>query len=188
MPDGRRCRCRRTGAAIPASPLGRAAAVPPPVRAPGPGDGQRLFVTLDGIFYQADVWLDGAYLGDPEGYFFAHSFDVTNLMRLGDEHVLAVEATCSRRRTSTAKRSITGSFQHSRSIDPSWNPAASGVPVRLRTTGAVRIDRCRVLCRDANDARAHLRSPRASTATRPRRARADAGRRGDARPPAPLAR
>jgi beta-galactosidase/beta-glucuronidase len=49
---------------------------------------------LDGIFYQADVWFDGAYLGDPEGYFFPHSFDVTQLARLGDEHVLAVEVAC----------------------------------------------------------------------------------------------
>lgn len=124
---------------------------------PGPGDGQRLFVTLDGVFYQADVWLDGAYLGDPEGYFFSHSFDVTNLMRLGDEHVLAVEATCSRPGNLDAKRNITGSFQHSRSIDPAWSPGGIWRPVRLTTTGAVRIDRCRVLCRDANDARAHLR-------------------------------
>ena len=36
-----------------------------------PAEGERRFVELDGVFYQADVWLDGAYLGDPEGYFIA---------------------------------------------------------------------------------------------------------------------
>ncbi len=43
-----------------------------------PAEGRRRFVQLDGIFYQADVWLDGAYLGDPEGYFFPHTFDITD--------------------------------------------------------------------------------------------------------------
>src|SRR5262245_17116983 len=38
-----------------------------------PEEGTRHFVVLEGIFYQADVWLDGAYLGDPEGYFFPHA-------------------------------------------------------------------------------------------------------------------
>ena len=36
-------------------------------------DGGAGWITLDGVFYQADVWLDGAYLGDPEGYFFPHT-------------------------------------------------------------------------------------------------------------------
>lgn len=57
---------------------------------PVPGDGQRVFVTLHGVFYQADVWLD-VHLGDPEGYFAPHSFDITSLARLAPDHVLAVE-------------------------------------------------------------------------------------------------
>ena len=48
----------------------------------GPG-GARHWVVLDGVFYQADVWLDGAYLGDPEGYFFPHAYEITDLARLG---------------------------------------------------------------------------------------------------------
>lgn len=118
--------------------------------------GRRQFVTLDGVFYQADVWLDGAYLGDPEGYFFPHTFDITDLLRLGDDHVLAIEVQCSRQRSAT-KRNITGALQHSDVIDPAWNPGGLWRPVRIEETGPVRIDRLRVLCRDANDARAHLR-------------------------------
>ncbi|MCH9834707.1 hypothetical protein K0U83_03560, partial [bacterium] len=37
-----------------------------------PADGLRRWITFDGIFYQGDAWLDGAYLGDSEGYFFPH--------------------------------------------------------------------------------------------------------------------
>ena len=122
-----------------------------------PADGERCFVTLDGVMYQADVWLDGAYLGDPEGYFFPHSFDITGLARLSDEHVLAVEVACPPQRQPNAKRTITGVLQHSDMIDPAWNPGGLWRPVRVERTGPARIDRLRVLCRDANDARAHLR-------------------------------
>ncbi len=62
--------------------------------------------------------------------------------------------------TANAKRNITGVFQHWDCIDPTWNPGGLWRPVRIETTGPVRIDRCRVLCRDANDARAHLRLAR----------------------------
>nr|AGC71333.1 beta-mannosidase [uncultured bacterium A1Q1_fos_515] len=120
-----------------------------------PADGERLWIVFDGIFSQADVWLDGAYLGDPEGYFVPHAYDVTSLMRLGTEHVLAVEVTCAPQRGDT-KRAITGAFQDPR-IAGSWNPGGIWRPVRIERTGPVRIDRCRIVCRDANDKRAHLR-------------------------------
>src|SRR4051794_28639548 len=42
---------------------------------PGAGDGdgadRRTWLVLDGVFYTSDVWLDGTYLGDTEGYFFS---------------------------------------------------------------------------------------------------------------------
>ena len=120
-------------------------------------DGRRQFVTLDGVFYQADVWLDGAYLGDPEGYFFPHTFEITGLSRLGSEHVLAVEVACAPQRDRTAKRNITGLFQHWDCADPAWNPGGLWRSVHVHTTGPVRIDRLRVLCRDVNETRAHLR-------------------------------
>ncbi|MEN9643528.1 MAG: hypothetical protein RL238_197 [Actinomycetota bacterium] len=126
-------------------------------RLDAPAEGRRRWVTFEGVFYQADVWLDGAYLGDPEGYFFPHTFDITDLSRLADDHVLAVEVSCAPQRNRTAKRNITGSMQHSDMLDPEWNPGGLWRPVRIDETGSVRIDRLRVLCRDANDTRAHLR-------------------------------
>ena len=123
---------------------------------PGPEPGRRRWITLDGVFYQADVWLDGAYLGDPEGYFFSHSFDVTALSRIGDEHVIAVEVACPPQRSHRGKRNITGIFQHWDGMDRSWNPGGLWRPVKVYDTGPVRADRFRVLCRDADETRAHL--------------------------------
>jgi beta-mannosidase len=122
-----------------------------------PADGRRRWITLDGIFYQADVWLDGAYLGDPEGYFFAHTFDVTALSRLGREHSLAVEVTCDPQPGARHRTNITGVFQQWDGLDQGWNPGGIWRPIHLHDTGPVRVDRLRVLCRDADDQRAHLR-------------------------------
>lgn len=122
-----------------------------------PGDGMRRWITFDGLFYQADVWLDGAYLGDPQGYFFPHSFDITSLAQLTDEHVLAVEVTCAPEKGTMGRRNITGLFQHSEAVDRGWNPGGLWRSVLVYETGAVRIDRLRVLCRDADETRAHVR-------------------------------
>ena len=103
------------------------------------------------------MWLDGAYLGDPEGYFFPHSFDITDLSRFDEEHVLAVEVTCAPQGDPRSRRNITGVLQQSEWFDRSYNPGGLWRPVRLYDTGPVRIDRLRVLCRDADARRAHLR-------------------------------
>lgn len=119
----------------------------------GEGD-RRAWLVLDGVFYQTDVWLDGAYVGDTEGYFFPHSFEVTEALRDRSEHVLAVEVACSRSRDQSAKRNITGVFQHWDGIDPSWNPGGIWRGVRIEETGPVRISRLRTLCTEASDERA----------------------------------
>ncbi len=123
---------------------------------PEPDARRRRWITLDGIFYQADVWLDGAYLGDPEGYFAPHAFDVTALSRIGVDHVIALEVACTPQTGPRGKRNITGVFQHWDGIDRNWNPGGIWRPVHVYDTGPVRIDRFRVLCRDADETRAHL--------------------------------
>src|SRR5262249_21469238 len=119
-------------------------------------DGTRSWLVFDGIFYLGDVWLDGSYLGDTEGYFFPHEFDVTEHMSGRSEHLLAIEVACARQSDRTAKRNITGVFQHWDCIDPDWNPGGIWRPVRLERTGPVRISRLRVLCREADQTRAIL--------------------------------
>jgi beta-mannosidase len=117
---------------------------------------RRTWLQLDGLFYQGDVWLDRSYLGDTEGYFAPHSFEVTQALRDRSEHVLAIEVTCARPTDLTAKRNLTGIFQHWDCIDLDWNPGGIWRPIRLLETGPVRIAAMRVLCPEATAERAVL--------------------------------
>ncbi len=121
----------------------------------GAGD-RRWWLVFDGMFYQGDVWLDGAYLGDTEGYFAPHTFEVTDAVRDRTEHTLAVELACSPQHDRTNKRNITGVFQHWDAIDPDWNPGGIWQPVHLRSTGPVRIARLTTRCVEATTDRAVL--------------------------------
>ena len=40
-------------------------------------DRRRRWLAIDGLSYQGDLWFDGAYLGDTEGYFVEHCFEIT---------------------------------------------------------------------------------------------------------------
>jgi beta-mannosidase len=111
---------------------------------------------LDGLFYLGDVWLDGSYVGDTEGYFFPHAFEVTELLKQRTEHLLAVEAACSQPSDRAAKRNLTGVFQHWDCLDPDWNPGGIWRPVRIEDSGPVRITRLVTLCPEATNERAVL--------------------------------
>jgi len=126
--------------------------------APRPEKGRRSFVVLEGCFYQSDVWLDGFYLGDTEGYFLPHAFEVTDQLRDRDQHVLAVELTCDRQGqdATTLKSNLTGAFQDPGFVDPDWNPGGIWRPVCLVETGAVRIASLRVRCAEATEEGARL--------------------------------
>lgn len=124
---------------------------------PGPEGDDRWWLRFDGVFYQGDVWLDGGYVGDTEGYFFPHTFEVTEQLAERSDHVLGIEVTCTRPTDRTAKRNITGAFQHSAGIDPHWNPGGIWRPVRLERTGPVRIRHLRVVCQEADETRAQVR-------------------------------
>ena len=43
-----------------------------PVDVGAAAPGERQWIVFDGLFYQADVWFDGVYLGDPEGLSLIH--------------------------------------------------------------------------------------------------------------------
>lgn len=127
-----------------------------PFTAADPGADRRSWLELSGVFYQGDVWLDGAYLGDTEGYFAPHAFEVTDRLRERSEHLLAVEVACTRPADRRAKRNITGVFQHWDCIDPDWNPGGIWAPVQLRQSGPIRIASLLVTCREANEVQATL--------------------------------
>jgi beta-mannosidase len=121
-----------------------------------PAEDGRAFLVFDGIFYQSDVWLDGDYLGDTEGYFFPHTFEITEALRSPGEHLLAIEVACAPPGDRRAKRNLTGVFQHWDCIDAAWNPGGIWGPVRIVATGPVRIDSLKVLCPEAGAERAVL--------------------------------
>jgi beta-mannosidase len=117
---------------------------------------RRWWLTLDGAFVSTDVWLDGTYLGDTEGYFFGHTFEVGDVLAARREHDLAVEVACPPERDRARKRHLTGVFGHWDRRDADANPGGLWRPVRLESTGPVRLARMRVLCRDVVPAAATL--------------------------------
>jgi beta-mannosidase len=121
-----------------------------------PSGGRRWWLVLDGIFYLGDVWLDGRYLGDTEGYFFPHQFEVTDQVAAASEHLLAIEVACPPQADRTHKHNLTGSLQHSTWLDPTWNPGGIWRAVRLESSGPLRIRHARVRCVEADDDRAVL--------------------------------
>ena len=121
-----------------------------------PDPGQRAFLVLDGVFYYGDVWLDGAYLGATEGYFAPHTFEITEALATGEEHVLAIEVACPPEPDAAAKRMVTGVFSHWDNLDPTWNPGGLWLPVRIARSGPVRLARLRALCTEATEDRGRL--------------------------------
>lgn len=117
---------------------------------PAPED-ERSWLVADGIFYTSDVWLDGAYLGDTEGYFFAHAFEVTGQLADRREHELALEVACPVQPEGTPKRSLLGAFASPEIMGDDPNPGGIWRPVRIERTGPVRIARLRAICSEVTD-------------------------------------
>ena len=103
----------------------------------------------------ADVWLDGTYLGDTAGYLVPHWFEVTDLMRDRDEHLLALEVGHDPVGTGRV-RDLTGAFGRSALLGTGHNPGGIWRPVSLHTTGPVRLRHCRLRCPQADAERATL--------------------------------
>ncbi|MEC7915833.1 MAG: glycoside hydrolase family 2 TIM barrel-domain containing protein [Actinomycetota bacterium] len=123
----------------------------------GLAQGNRRWLVIDGLCYQGDIWFDGAYLGDTEGYFVEHSFEITEAASQAREHLLAIEANCSTPADRTAKQSITGVLQHSDTLDQDLNPGGLWRDVRIEETGPVKIGNLRVLVLEADNDRAIIR-------------------------------
>ena len=120
-------------------------------------EGNRRWLMIDGLCYQGDVWFDGAYLGDTEGYFVEHNFEITQATKHPGQHLLAIEANCETPSDRTNKRNITGVLQHSDSLNHDLNPGGLWRDIRIEETGPIRIDDLRVLVLEADDDRAIIR-------------------------------
>ena len=120
-------------------------------------EGGRRWLAVDGLCYQGDIWLNGAYLGDTEGYFVEHSFEISEVTSGASEHLLAIEANCLNPSDRTEKRNITGVLQHSDALDHDLNPGGIWRDIRIEQSGPVRIDDLRVLVLEADNDRAIIK-------------------------------
>ncbi len=122
-----------------------------------PADDRRVWLEFAGICQQGDVWLDGAYVGDTEGYFVPHSFEITKLVRARNEHLLAVDVSTPKFGDPDSRSDLLGAY-----IDPELsgtadaNPGGIWRPVTIRETGTAAIRHFRAVCADANENRARV--------------------------------
>lgn len=114
----------------------------------------RAWLVLDQLCAQGDVWLDGAYLGDTEGAFTAHEFEVTDALHQRHDHVLAIEVTSPSAANPGPGTGLLGTWVNGPYVSHDWNPGGLGGDVQIKRTGPVAVVARRVLCSDAHADRA----------------------------------
>lgn len=114
----------------------------------------RAWLHLDGICAQGDVWLDGTYLGNTDGAWIPHRFEVSEVLARRNEHVLGIEVASAPVGDRTSKRGLLGTWQDGPYVAEGWNPGGIWRPVGIRRTGPVAITKRRVLCTAATPTRA----------------------------------
>ena len=87
----------------------------------GTAPGARSFLRFEGVFYACKVWLNGAYLGEHEGFFEPFEYDVTGIVREG-RNVAAVFVRCERERDLNSKTQVLGVFGNWDCIPPHMQP------------------------------------------------------------------
>lgn len=99
---------------------------------------ERVWLRANGIFYWSAVYLNGRHLGNHEGYFSPQEYEVTDILRPG-ENELIVEVRCQDEEQKHNKRMITGVFSHWNVGDNLANPGGIWLPVEVYTTGPVHL-------------------------------------------------
>lgn len=126
------------------------------VAVPALQPGQRRWLRFNGVCYAGDVFLDGAYIGQTEGYFTHHRFEVTDLIAESTRAVLAVEVRAPSTQVSEDQRDLTGWWTHGPGMPEQWNPAGIWQPVVVVDTGPVAIRHFRALCTSADAKNAQI--------------------------------
>ncbi len=112
-------------------------------------EASRWWLVFDGIFYESDGWLDGAYSATRRATSSPTPSRSPNSSRTAPSTSSLSRWPAIPSATDAAKRNITGVFQHWDCLDPEWNPGGIWRPVRMEQSGPVRIRHLRVLCQDA---------------------------------------
>ncbi len=116
--------------------------------------GTRSWLESAGICAQGDLWLDGNYLGNTDGAWVPHAFEVTEQLAARRDHTLGVEVASPPLGDPDAKRGLLGTWQDGPYVEPGWNPGGIWRPVTIRRTGPVAVIGHRVVCTAATAARA----------------------------------
>ena len=129
--------------------------------------GMRRWLRFNGLCYTGDVFLDGAYIGQTEGYFTHHRLEVSDIVNEPGTYVLAVEVGAPKSGPGEDKPDITGWLTEGPGLPISWNPAGIWRPATIVDTGPVAIRHFRALCIEADSAHAvvHLRAVLLATDT-----------------------
>ena len=127
-------------------------------------EGRRRWLRLDGLAQQGDVWLNGAYVGNTDGYFVPHQFEVTHLMgpdrsqsEASHQHLIALDITAPTFGDPDERTNLMGAI-----LDPELSGASGHNPggiwqgVSLHDTGMAAIRHFRVTCIEAGEVRARL--------------------------------
>jgi len=86
-----------------------------------------------GVFYKANVFLNGRKLGSHEGYFEPFEFEVSGLLKPKD-NLLVVETECLKEKRVTAKKQVLGVFGNWDVISSYRNPGGIWLPVQIVAT------------------------------------------------------
>lgn len=141
----------------------RAFEAPTDVATDGSGP-RRRWLVLDGVFSTADVWLDGTYVLDLDGWFFPHEVEVTDLLGERSEHVLTLEVACPMPEPGETRRDLLGTYgtlpPSAYGAEPTGDhrPGPGGIwrGVRIAESGPVRIRHWRGWCSAADETEARV--------------------------------
>ncbi len=79
-----------------------------------------IYLFFKGIFYYADVYLNGYFLGHHEGYFEPFGYIINSYLK--SENVLIIRVVCKKEKDLGSKKQILGTFGHWDASDPHSNP------------------------------------------------------------------
>ena len=128
--------------------------------APAAAPNKRVWLRLDGVISEAEIWLNGTHIGDTDLYFSPRRFDITDHMSADGEsasgqHLLAIQVSGGDSASAATQRSIVGSLQTG-ALAPPGPSGGIWRSVGLDTTGPVAITRARMICTKATKDEAEL--------------------------------
>jgi beta-mannosidase len=118
-------------------------------------DPEGAVIRLRGVFYRYRVWLNGKLVGEGEGYFFPHEFDVADVLQQDNELIVEVDSPVERSKSD--KETITGVFAHWDALSSyKYNAGGLWLPVEIVVHAQVHVKRAMIQLEAFDDATAHV--------------------------------